>query len=240
MTPMLSGPLLAAQSDARLASLAGRGHERAFEVLVHRYRKPLMAYSRRMGLSEGRGEDVVQQALMSAWMALQDGPEVLHPRAWLYRIVHNAALNARSRSGYDYDELSDDLVGAAPPQEHLERRQTLHAALEGLAGLPLLQREALVRTALAGYSQQEVAEDLGLTDAGVRGLVYRGRAALRVVASAVTPAPLLEWASAKGGSSVPLAERLGEAVAGAGGAGASALIVKAGAIGLSTAAVAAG
>jgi len=240
MTPMLAETLLASQSDARLASLARRGHERAFEVLVHRYRRPLLSYCRRLGLPETRAEDVVQQALLSAWVSLQDGPEILHPRAWLYRIVHNAAVNARARAGYDYDELSDHLVGSPPPQEHLERRQTLHDALEGLAGLPLLQREALVRTALAGYSQQEVAEELGITDAGVRGLVYRGRAALRAVASALTPAPLIEWAANAGATTgVPIAERVSEAVAGA-GAGAGAVLVKAGVVGLSTAAVAAG
>ena len=52
MSPRISIRLLAAQSDQRLLALVDEGHERAFEALVQRYRRPLLRYCRRMGLSE--------------------------------------------------------------------------------------------------------------------------------------------------------------------------------------------
>ena len=100
--------LLRTQSDDRLVALAREGHERAFEAIVERYRRPLLRAARRV-LPEARAEDALQQALLSAWTALQRGDEVRDLRAWLYRIVHNSALNALRVSGYDYDELHDAL-----------------------------------------------------------------------------------------------------------------------------------
>ena len=44
MTPIVSTTLLRTQSDARLVELAREGHERAFEAIVERYRKPLHRY----------------------------------------------------------------------------------------------------------------------------------------------------------------------------------------------------
>src|SRR4051794_23653518 len=42
MSPRIPIRLLAAQSDQRLAALVRDGHERAFEALVQRYRRPLL------------------------------------------------------------------------------------------------------------------------------------------------------------------------------------------------------
>jgi hypothetical protein len=58
-----------------------------------RYRRPLLAYCRRLGLSESRAEDALQQALLQAWLALQGAAEVQALSPWLYRIVHNTAIN---------------------------------------------------------------------------------------------------------------------------------------------------
>ena len=67
-------------------------------------------------LPEARAEDALQQAYISAWSALQRGDEVRELRAWLYRIVHNIALNQLRVSGYDYAELEDSLRGGRRPR----------------------------------------------------------------------------------------------------------------------------
>ena len=51
MRPDCSGQPLTAQSDQQLLALVREGHERAFETLVRRYRRPLLRYCRRMHLS---------------------------------------------------------------------------------------------------------------------------------------------------------------------------------------------
>ncbi len=239
MSPSVSVRLLLTQSDARLVAFARAGHERAFEALVQRYRRQLHSYCRRLLLSDERAEDALQQALLQAWLALRAGTEVGELRSWLYRIVHNAAVNALRVSGYDYCTLSESLSGADAPQADLERRIAVREALAGLAALPDMQREALLRTAVEGRSHHQVARDLGLSENALRGLVYRARATLRAAAGALTPSPLVSWAlSATRGT--PVVERLAELGAGGGSAGIAGLLMKGGAVAVTAGVLAGG
>jgi RNA polymerase sigma factor (sigma-70 family) len=224
--PSPSVALLRTQSDLRLVALAAAGHERAFEAIVERYRRQLLRHARRY-LPEARAEDAVQQALVSAWTGLRRGDEVRELRPWLHRIVHNAALNALRTPGYDYDELRATLQGSGGPAELAERRAVVHGTLAGLAALPERQRQALLQIAVEGRSQDEVAEQLGLSQGAVRQLVHRARSALRAAATAVVPLPLATWLATTGAGRTDVAVRVGELVAGAGG---SATLAKAGAV----------
>jgi RNA polymerase sigma factor (sigma-70 family) len=229
MSPSVSARLLSTQSDARLVAFARAGHERAFEALVRRYRGPLLGYCRRLLLSEERAEDALQQALMQAWLALRAGTEVQNAKAWLYRIVHNSALNALRVSGYDYCTLSESLSGAGAPQEDLDRRIAVREALAGLAALPEMQREALLRTAVEGSSHREAARELGVSEPALRGLVYRARATLRAAAGAFVPGPVVSWALSAG-SGTQVGERVAEVGVGGGGVGVAGLLMKGGAM----------
>lgn len=239
MSPSVSARLLLTQSDARLVAFARAGHERAFEALVRRYRGPLLGYCRRLLLSEERAEDALQQALMQAWLALRADTEVENVKGWLYRIVHNSALNALRVSGYDYCTLNESLSGADAPQEDLDRRIAVREALAGLAALPEMQREALLRTAVEGSTHRQAAHELGLSETAVRGLVYRARAALRATAGVIVPPPVVSWALESGGGGAPVGERLAELGAG-GSAGVAGLLMKGGAAAVTAGVLASG
>src|SRR4051812_2803903 len=224
--PSPSLTLLRTQSDDRLVALARVGHERAFEAIVERYRRALFRAARRV-LPEARAEDALQHALIAAWTALQRGDDVRDLRAWLYRIVHNTALNQLRVSGYDYEELEDALRIADAGDDELERRAVVRQTLASLAALPARQREALLRTAVSGYSQEEVARDLGISDNAMRQLIHRARVTMRAAATALTPAPL-GTAAASGARGGPIVDRVAGLAAGAGPAGVAATLAKAG------------
>ncbi len=243
MSPRISIRLLAAQSDQRLVALAREGHERAFEALVHRYRRPLLRYARRMRLSEARAEDVLQQSFMQSWIALSRGATVHDVRSWLYRIVHNVAVNAMRGPAAETDgELTQavqDRAGLAGVS-NLERTIAMRDALGDVAALPRLQRQAIFLTAVDGQTHSEVADLLGVSEGALRGLLYRARATLRSAAAALIPPPVLAWASAGAGSSGPSAERLTELTAGGGGAAMAGLIFKGVVVAVTAGAVATG
>ena len=218
--------LLRTQTDERLVALAAAGHERAFDAIVERYRRPLLRHCRRY-LPEARAEDALQQALVSAWSALRRGDEVRALRPWLHRIVHNASLNALRAAGYDYEQLRDTLHGDGGPAELAERSAVVRQTLAGLAALPERQRQALLQIAVEGRSQDEVAEELGLSHGAVRQLVHRARSSLRTAATALVPLPLAAWLAADDGARGDMVARVGELVAGAGG---GATLAKAGAV----------
>jgi RNA polymerase sigma factor (sigma-70 family) len=243
MSPRISISLLAAQSDQRLVALAREGHERAFEALVHRYRRPLLRYARRMRLPEARAEDVLQQAFMQSWIALSGGAAVNDVRSWLYRIVHNVAVNAmRGPSGEAHGELTQavqDRAGLAGVS-NLERAIAMRDALGDVAALPRMQQQAIFLTAVDGQSHDEVAGVLGISEGALRGLLYRARSSLRSAAAALTPPPILAWASAGAGSGGATAERLAELSGGGGAAGMAGLLLKGAVVAVTAGAVATG
>ncbi|MGD0455016.1 MAG: RNA polymerase sigma factor [Solirubrobacteraceae bacterium] len=224
--------LLATQPDERLLELVQRGHERAFEAIVLRYRRPLLAYCRRLGLSDSRAEDVLQQALLKAWLALRAGVEVRALSPWLYRIVHNTAINVMRSSR---EELALEPDGAlverlVVPGSELENAGAARQALTHVAALPSMQRDAMLLSAVDGRSHEEVARELGITSGAVRGLLYRARSALRAAAAALTPGSLISWASGTTGRASPTASRLAELTGAAGGADVGGVLLKGAAV----------
>jgi RNA polymerase sigma factor (sigma-70 family) len=229
MSPAISNRLLATQSDERLLSLVGHGHERAFETLVKRYRTPLLRYCRRMRLCDSTAEEVVQHALLEAWLALAGGTQVRDLRSWLYRIVHNRALNTMRGASEEYLNGDDALAATATPavvSSDLDRRMAVRDALTEMAALPRMQREAIFLTAMDGQTHEEVASALGVTHGAVRGLLYRARTTLRAAAAAITPQPLLAWMYSGAGGSGPTAERVAELSSSAGAAGVTGVLLK--------------
>ncbi len=228
--------LLHTMGDSRLAELAAGGRHDAFEVLVRRHSPALMRYCRRMGLSGPRAEDALQNALMRAWLALEAGTEVREPRAWLYRIVHNSALNVL-RSSPDLLRPLEDASGieaAASGAPDAEHRMAARAALSSVADLPAMQREAILMSALDGRSHEEVAHALGVSDGAVRGLLYRARATLRAAAAALTPQPLIGWLTR------PAATRVGDLCAQGSGSDLGPVLMKGAAVAVTAAVLAAG
>lgn len=242
MSPKISIRLLATQPDQRLAALAGEGHDRAFEALVLRYRRPLQQYCRRMRLSSARVDDVLQQAFLQAWMALGRGTEVREVRPWLYRIVHNAAVNSMRGRGESHGELTEatQTRAAVASESNLERHVAMRDALADVASLPRMQSQAIFLTAVDGQSHDEVASRLGISEGALRGLLYRARATLRTAAAALTPPQALEWAIRGGGAAGPTAERVSELATGGGAAGVFGLALKGAVVAVSAGALATG
>lgn len=200
MSRRLPDLILRTQSDERLLALVRAGHESAFAVLVERYRRPLLAHARPI-VGEARAEDAVQDGLTRTWQSIQDGAEIQNVRAWLYRVVHNAALDARRARGFSDGELADTLPGQADTAATVITQAETREMLGALAALPDAQRDAMLMTAVEGRSGEETARMLGVSEGAVHQLVHRARNGLRSGLSAVTPWPLVTWAASGGGAS---------------------------------------
>jgi RNA polymerase sigma factor (sigma-70 family) len=239
MSPRASSArFLQSQTDARLLELSRAGNEPAFEAVVRRYRHELMAYCRRLTVPESSLEDVLQQALLQAWVAIRRDAEIQEVRAWLYQIVHNVAVSNFRRSAA-HAVSPRATVGADGADREAERRLAARDALAGLAALPEMQRQVMLSTALEGRSHDEIAATLGLSHGSVRGLIYRARAALRSAVAALVPAPVINLTSRQDVRAGGALSRLLEGISGGGSAGIGGLVLKGTAI-VATAGVLAG
>src|SRR3954464_12514596 len=208
--------LLRLQTDERLVALAQSGHEQAFGAIVERYRDELLRYAERL-VGSSRAEDVIQQALLNAHLAMPSANQELNLRPWLYRITHNVAANVL-RAARPQAALDERLVAPGAVHDDLEARERLHPAFAAIPRLPEPQRDALTLRAIEGRSHEEVAAALGLSAGAARQNVHRARTTLRAAVSAITPYGLLERFAMAGSSSSVSAADLAAGGAGAAGA----------------------
>jgi RNA polymerase sigma factor (sigma-70 family) len=188
--------LLRCQTDERLVDLVRAGNDRAFEAIVERYRRPLLRYCGRL-LPPGRAEDAVQQAFLNAFSALHRDESRIDLRPWLYRIAHNASLNALRENGWSHEEIDRALAGHDSTHDAVERQATLRSVLQAVQTLPDRQRDAMILRELEGRSYEQIALELDSSDGAVRQLLNRARHSVRASATALTPwwAVRLPWAS---------------------------------------------
>lgn len=208
--------VLRAQTDQRLCVLIADGHVRAFAVLVDRHRASLTRTGGRIA-GDDQAEDVVQEALLRAWRALESGARIEHVPAWLHQIVRNTALSQLAREHGVRQPLSDELAERRQVDDHLEERELARALLTRIAELPDRQRTALIETELAGRSRRAIATELGLSEGAVRQLVHRARSSVRVTLTALTPYPLIAWIARHGPVTGAWARTAGAASPGGGG-----------------------
>lgn len=184
-------PLLRLQSDQRLVRLVRAGSHPAFAEIVTRYRPALVRYTGAI-VGAQRAEDVVQQGLVNAHTALMADDRTIELKPWLYRIVHNAALNLL-RGERDVVALEDHehelVVDGA--EDQAASRERFRETLQAVQALPPAQRNALLLRELEGRSHEEIAAALGVTPGAARQHLMRARATMRAAVTAVTPYPAL-------------------------------------------------
>ena len=201
------------QSDRRLSDLYHRGVDPAFDELVDRYRASLTAFAGAI-VGAARAEDVVQESLIKAHRAMASAA-VEEPRAWLYRIVRNTALNEiRDGQKHEHSELAEAAVSASSPEREVEGREEFEALIASLAALPEAQRQAIVDRELGGYTHEEIARELEISTGATKQLIFRARKGLRNAFGALIPVPVIVWLASEMTGAFAAASSAG-AVAGA-------------------------
>jgi RNA polymerase sigma-70 factor, ECF subfamily len=141
------------------------------------------------------GEDVVQDTLARALVALQDlenDQEMPPLRPWLFRIAHNRALDLLRGRAMRMAEPIDAALDIADtansdPVETLMRQEAVKTAVSRFAELPTVQRSVVILKDVLDMSLSEIAALLDLTVDAVKGHLARGRSRLREINAQARP-----------------------------------------------------
>jgi RNA polymerase sigma-70 factor (ECF subfamily) len=158
-------------SDAKLLEAFRAGDNKAFELLVVRYQRPVLAIARRFASDMDDAEDLAQRAFINA-AERAGGWRGGSFKSWLFRIVVNLAKNhLRDTARFDRSDEAHEREGApTEPDAHekiedRERRAALRAAI---ARLPKRQREVLLLRVDGDLPFAEVAATLGITEVNAK------------------------------------------------------------------------
>jgi RNA polymerase sigma-70 factor (ECF subfamily) len=157
----------------------------AWGKLISELRPRLHRYCARMVGSAIDGEDVTQEALTKATQSLAAAGRIERPEAWVFRIAHNAALDAlRRRQRQNWASSDDELADVADPAGSADARVAAGASLASFMRLPAAQRSSMILIDVLGHSAEETAEILDVTLAAIKAALHRGRTRLRNLADA--------------------------------------------------------
>ena len=168
----------------------------AYELIVAEHGPRLLAVAGRFMRSEHDRDDVVQEAFISAFRAIDsfDGDSKLG--TWLHRITVNCCLmklrsaSRRPESSIDellpsFDETGHHVRGIRAWQEEVvsrvesrEARDQVRACIERL---PEAYRQVLLLRDIEGLDTEQTAALLGCTQANVKTRLHRARQALRTL-----------------------------------------------------------
>lgn len=179
---------------------ARRGEPRAVDSLFARNLPPLVAFIRsRAGKAIAARESAVDIAQSVFREVLEDVDNIALEgegafRNWLFmqatrKVLDRAKFHGRERrdvarevaipeAGPAADALLACYATIATPSQHAVAREELSRFEAAVQQLPDNQRDAVTMSRLMGLSYDQVAEQMGVSESAVRGLVARGLAAL--------------------------------------------------------------
>lgn len=140
----------------------------------------LRKFVRRRIADPDRADDVVAEILLRIHqnMASLDDRELL-PN-WVFRIARNAVIDEYRRAGRSREQLtptlSDQVIDRSVDEDEPAAIRELSACLRPLLkGLSDDQRDALEMVDLAGMTQADAAQQVGVSLSGMKSRVQRGR-----------------------------------------------------------------
>ncbi|MEO8407739.1 MAG: RNA polymerase sigma factor, partial [Oxalobacteraceae bacterium] len=181
-------------SDGEIARRIALHDHAAFALLMRRYNQSLYRTARSILKDDAEAEDVLQDAYLLAYRAIDNFRGDARLSTWLTRIVVNAAiaksrksnrraemirLNGDTEWNNDATEANMTSDVAESPERAAMRAQMRHLLEKKIDALPDAFRTVFVLRALEEMSGEEVAACLDIPEATVRTRFFRARSLLR-------------------------------------------------------------
>ena len=172
------------ETDETLVMLTLAGEQRAYEVLVTRYQKAVMASAISVTQNHFMAEDAAQDAFVTAWMKLNTLQEPGKYGSWVCRIAKNCALNMinRYRSYLPLDvvdnlHFSDD--SAQNPAEMYALSEERIEVNKSIEMLPEKVKQIILLHYFENLSIAEIADRMRISEGTVKWQLHDGRKRIR-------------------------------------------------------------
>ena len=183
-----------ARSDVQLMLDVKAGDEQSFELLLRKYRIPLVNFLYRMVRDSAAAEDLAQEVFLRVYRARQDYAPSAKFTTWMFRIATNLALNSVRDNRYRQSEISMDQavdVGdderrtmevpdlTPTVEQFLVARSRSEMILRAIDALPEKQRAAVLLHKYQELDYDEIARILECSESALKSLLFRAYETLR-------------------------------------------------------------
>jgi RNA polymerase sigma-70 factor (ECF subfamily) len=178
-------------TDRDLVGLVASGNDEAFTVICQRNKQVLLRRAHRIVGNASDAEDVVQEALLSAYRNIANFRFVSSLSTWLNQIVINCALmelrrrrcrkclslDDPSQNGSPFTELVRD--PATDVEQELLLREQSQLLTSGIAQLPPKLRTIVEAYRMSGPTLAELAKSHAITVAAVKSRLTRAKSMIK-------------------------------------------------------------
>lgn len=182
-----------ALTDAEVMLELRAGNMAAFDVLIAKYRKPIIHFMYRMVHNQAVAEELAQEVFLRVYRSRETYRAEARFSTWLYRIATNLGVNhardsrhERSASTVYLDDpdpetgTTPDVADATPSVEaDMLRRERMNAIRQHVMALPERQRTAVLMHKYEGLDYKQIGEVLKLSESATKSLLFRAYQTLR-------------------------------------------------------------
>ncbi|HUO67257.1 MAG TPA: sigma-70 family RNA polymerase sigma factor [Gammaproteobacteria bacterium] len=162
----------ARHDEHELLAAARRGDTRAFERLYRALAPSVYGFCLRLARDSAEAQDCVQETFVRAWQRLGDFRGESRIGTWLHRIALNEVLGRRRHRAVEYRHLAT--VDTSMRRSH-DDSATMQDLEEAIARLPERAKDVFVLRAIYGYTHEEIASMLGVTEGTSKSQLHRAR-----------------------------------------------------------------
>ncbi len=169
-------------SDETIVELVRKSDQELYSVLIKRYQKKLLRYANYLINDEDLAADSVEEAFIKAFINLNSFKTSMKFSSWLYRIVHNQALNLvqKNKRHQSTDQILE-FASSLDLEAEMISKEEIKRAKKCLSQIPLIYREPLSLFYLEDKSYEEISDILRLPTSSVGTRIRRAKLILKKI-----------------------------------------------------------
>jgi RNA polymerase sigma-70 factor, ECF subfamily len=169
-------------SDEGLVVKIRKENKELYSEIVNRYEVKLMRYANYLIYNQEKAADVVQESFIKAYVNLNGFNAKKKFSSWIYRIVHNEAMNAIKKHNKE-SPISESMDWASDIdlEDEFDKKQIQKMAQKCLNEMPIKYSEPLELFFIEDYSYEDISDILRLPMGTVAIRINRAKALMKKI-----------------------------------------------------------
>jgi len=180
-------------TDAEVMLELRSGNMAAFDVLLAKYRKPIVHFMFRMVHNQAVAEELAQEVFLRVYRSRETYRAEARFSTWVYRIATNLGVNHARDTRHErnastiYLDQPDMETGTKPDvaddtptiEADMLRSERMNAIRQYVLALPERQKTAVLMHKYEGMDYKQIGEVLKLSESATKSLLFRAYQTLR-------------------------------------------------------------
>ena len=169
-------------TDEKVVEFTRTKNKEAYAEIIKRYQDKLMRYAKYLLNDNEKAADVVQESFIKAYVNLNSFNSKKKFSSWIYRIVHNQAINLIDKRKREIPLLDNiDFDSGINIEEEYKKKEIAKIVKECLNRMPVLYKEPLSLYFLEDKSYNEISDILRIPIGTVGTRINRAKVLMKKI-----------------------------------------------------------